>query len=64
MTSREVIDLEAKHSVAQEEVRNIKSRREEALQDVLAKRRELKELNVSVVVGAHSNQLHYWNTAQ
>jgi len=49
VTSQEVVELEARHDDAQGEVRKIKDQREKILQEALAKRRELKELNVSVL---------------
>jgi hypothetical protein len=51
--SGEVSELETKHDKAQEESQKIKGSRDQTVQEMLSKRRELKRLNVSVIVGLH-----------
>jgi hypothetical protein len=46
--SQEVRDLEARHEAAQNEVNRIKAGRETTVQEALAKRREIKNLQVSM----------------
>jgi hypothetical protein len=46
--SQEVRDLEARHEAAQDEVNRIKAGRETTVQEALAKRREIKNLQVSM----------------
>jgi len=46
--SQEVGNLETRHDEAQEEIRRTKAGRETAIQEALAKRREIKDLQVSV----------------
>jgi hypothetical protein len=46
--SQEVHDLEARHEAAQDEVNRIKAGRETTIKEALAKRREIKNLQVSV----------------